>query len=145
MFVPNKNSDRVKALLNMGEGEILDFKLTINDSFKIAKTLVAFANTVGGTIAIGINDQKKVIGIDPSEELFMIEQAANIHCQPAIEFDSEVFEINYIKDEKIDPEVYILLIYIKKSNFQHRVKDKDGKLLLYHRVNDRSLPVNSQK
>ncbi|MCH7400225.1 ATP-binding protein [Belliella kenyensis] len=129
--------------MNQSEGITLDFKLTINDSLKIAKTLTAFANTSGGTIAIGINDQKKILGIDPAEELYMIEKAALECCIPPIEFKSEIFEVNYIDEEKIDPEVYVLLIHVNKSNVTHGVLNKEGKLIKYHRVHDKSIPAIS--
>jgi predicted HTH transcriptional regulator len=52
----NKDIQYVKKLIAKGEHQQLDFKFEISDSRKIAKTLVAFANTNGGVLLIGVKD-----------------------------------------------------------------------------------------
>ena len=54
----------IENLIEQGENQLLDFKFEISDSKKIAKTLVAFANTNGGTLLIGVKDNGEVIGIE---------------------------------------------------------------------------------
>jgi predicted HTH transcriptional regulator len=61
-----------------GEHESQDFKFRIDDQKKIARTLSAFANTVGGRLLIGVKDNGKVVGVDPQEEFYMIEGAASL-------------------------------------------------------------------
>ncbi len=73
-------------LIAMGENQQLDFKFEINDVRKIAKTLVAFSNTDGGKILIGVKDNGKIAGVRSEEEYYMIETAANIYCKPEINF-----------------------------------------------------------
>jgi predicted HTH transcriptional regulator len=51
--------DFVKFLINSGESKTLDFKQKVTSKEKIARTLAAMANTDGGTILIGLSDQKK--------------------------------------------------------------------------------------
>ena len=46
----------IKSLISEGENLYQDFKYTINDSRKIAKSLSAFANTKGGRLLIGVKD-----------------------------------------------------------------------------------------
>lgn len=75
---------RLKKLIHRGEGEQLDFKQTITDPFKIAKTITSFANTRGGTLLIGVRDNKTIRGVDPEEEKYVLETAANVYCDPAI-------------------------------------------------------------
>ncbi len=144
MFLPIKNDDLIKELLKKNESETLDFKLTISDCSKIAKTLVAFANTQGGVIAIGINDQKKIIGIDPEEEFFMIEKAAEEFCRPVVSFTAEVYQVDFVDDEPLDEERYIILIKIPKSANKHVVKDMSGKMTAYSRVGDKNLPLSNE-
>ncbi len=48
--------------MNLHETERIEFKRCIND--RLAKTIVAFANTTGGDIYIGIDDFGNVLGID---------------------------------------------------------------------------------
>ncbi|WP_448518466.1 AlbA family DNA-binding domain-containing protein [Rhodoflexus sp.] len=76
--------DEFQQLIRSGESLTLEFKQTASNPEKIAKTLVAFANTLGGVLVIGISDQKEVIGIDPEEEKFSLQQAALSHCLPPI-------------------------------------------------------------
>lgn len=51
-------------LLNQREGRTLDFKRQEVPLRKALKTLVAFANTAGGTLALGVDDDGTVLGID---------------------------------------------------------------------------------
>ena len=54
---------KITRLIAGGESETLDFKQTISDASKIAKTLVAFANNKGGTLLIGVRDNGSISGI----------------------------------------------------------------------------------
>lgn len=70
----------------MGESENLDFKFAVNDSLKIAKSLVAFANRGGGTLLIGVKDNGSIVGVKTEEEYYMVHLAASYYCRPEIEF-----------------------------------------------------------
>ncbi|AFL85579.1 putative transcriptional regulator with HTH domain [Belliella baltica DSM 15883] len=140
MFLPQKNNELIKDLLEKEESNQLDFKQNISNLEKIAKTLVAFANTQGGEIAIGISDQKKIIGIDPEEEYFMIKKSAENYCDPPISFDCNVIEIDYLNDEKLDEELYVLIITVPKSKEEHHVIYKDQRKVKYHRIEDKNIP-----
>ena len=82
----------IKDLIKLGEGIKLEYKKTITHPEKIAKTLCAFANSGGGTILIGIDDNRKIIGIQPDEEQFMLEKAAGFFCKPEVNFSLELEE-----------------------------------------------------
>lgn len=49
----------IKSLLAGDEGKSLEFKENCRPLYKIAQTAVAFANTAGGTIVIGVQDKTK--------------------------------------------------------------------------------------
>ena len=54
----------LENLLLMEEGKSLEFKENTKNLNKIIQTIIAFANTAGGTIIIGIKDKtKKIVGI----------------------------------------------------------------------------------
>ena len=57
-------------LITMPEGKTLEFKRDISAPRNILKTLVAFANTAGGCLLIGIaDDSGEVLGVkDPLDE-----------------------------------------------------------------------------
>ena len=75
MISTKYNQEFVKKIIQEKEGNQLDFKQKVTSKEKIAKTLAAFANTTGGLILIGLSDQRKIIGIDPEEEQYMIDSA----------------------------------------------------------------------
>ena len=62
------NSFIIDNLLQQQEGVRLEFKATANKE-AIAKTITAFINTQGGDLVIGIDDDKKVLGIDNAEKV----------------------------------------------------------------------------
>jgi ATP-dependent DNA helicase RecG len=53
----------IQQLLNQPEGKTLEFKRDLSSPVPILKTLVSFANTAGGRLIIGINDDKEVVGV----------------------------------------------------------------------------------
>ncbi|GHT82493.1 hypothetical protein FACS1894125_5080 [Actinomycetota bacterium] len=66
-----------KELLQMDEGKQLDFKRDLSGKSGIIKTIVAFANTAGGKILIGVKDKtKEIVGIE--DPLAEEEKLANI-------------------------------------------------------------------
>ncbi|RZS97560.1 putative DNA-binding protein [Cecembia calidifontis] len=136
-----KDDEFISELLKADEGEVLDFKQSINKSSKIAKTMVAFANTKGGKIAIGISDRKKITGIDVDEELFMIEKANKEYCFPPVEFSYEVYEIDRIEGKELVEELHVLIINVLASSQGHFYKNPDSSLTRYVRVKDESVPV----
>ena len=118
-------------LIDEGEHQQQDFKFCINDSKKIAKSLVAFANTDGGRLLIGVKDNGRIVGIKSDEEFYMVESAAKIHSKPAIDF--------LTKQWKNDGQT-VLEIQVKPSSCKpHFAKDENGKWLAYIRCADENL------
>ena len=60
----------IEEILSRNEGKTLEFKQSLQSIQGILKTIIAFANTAGGMIVIGVEDKtKKVIGVrDPLAE-----------------------------------------------------------------------------
>lgn len=85
------NYKDVYAMLEEGEGFEIEFKRKVSSPEKIAKTLIALANTKGGTILFGIDDDGSIIGIgSEKEEADMIEMAGKYFCDPPIEPTIEI-------------------------------------------------------
>jgi len=56
---------RVEQLLAQNEGKTLEFKACLVEPLPFLKTLVAFANSAGGTIIFGVEDKtRRVLGVD---------------------------------------------------------------------------------
>ena len=59
----------ILELLKQNEGKTLEFKRDISSPRNILKTVVAFANTAGGVLLIGVDNNGRPVGIaDPLEE-----------------------------------------------------------------------------
>lgn len=61
------NSENIKSLIEQGENSSIEFKNASVKPDAIAKEIIAFANTSGGVILIGIEDDKSISGIDDSK------------------------------------------------------------------------------
>lgn len=51
------------TLLTQPEGKTLEFKRDLSSPKPLLKTLVAFANTAGGRLVVGVDDQRRVVGV----------------------------------------------------------------------------------
>lgn len=118
----------IRDLIAEGEHQQQDFKFEITSSRKIAKTLVAFANTDGGRLLIGVKDNGRIAGIRTEEEYYMIEAAAALYSKPEIPFESH---------RRIAEGKTILEITIHPSEQKpHYARNEENRWLAYHRVND---------
>ena len=50
-------------LLLQPEGTTLEFKRDLSSPQNLLKTLVAFANSAGGRLVIGVDDARRVVGV----------------------------------------------------------------------------------
>lgn len=81
----------VKNLAQTGEGAFLEFKRTVPSAEKIAREIAAFANTRGGTLLVGVDDDKSLVGVEGyQEEEFLISRAANEVCSPRVNITIEI-------------------------------------------------------
>ena len=60
------NAIDLHKIIESGEGENLEFKSSFNN--ELIETLVAFANTSGGKVIIGINQKNKITGVTINPE-----------------------------------------------------------------------------
>ena len=121
----------IHSLIEQGEHLRLDFKFEVSDAAKIARSLVAFANTEGGTLLIGVKDNGSIAGIRTEEEYYMIDQAATMYCQPEITFTSKEWMLN----GKI-----VLEVHVDKSEIKpHRAPDTQGNYKVFIRSDDQNI------
>ncbi len=82
-------------LIEEGENIQCEFKRHFTTPEKIAREMIAFANTKGGYILFGIDDDKKIIGVESEKsEAEMINDAANNYCEPPLKFKIDYIIIN---------------------------------------------------
>ena len=85
--------ESVKQLITRGQDVSLEFTSHIENQLTITRTIVAFANTNGGKVIVGINEKNKVVGVEPAEELKLFKELINNDCAPIVPFESKVIEI----------------------------------------------------
>jgi hypothetical protein len=118
-----------------GEHQQQDFKTRIDDSRKIARTLVAFANSAGGRLLVGVKDNGTVSGVRVDEELHMVEAAAEMYCRPAVEFRSQVWKADIRS---------VVEITVEPSRMRpHRCEVEVGQWEAFLRLEDENIRANA--
>ncbi len=125
----------LKNLVKTGEGTFLEFKRTISNPGKIAREVSAFANTGGGILLIGVDDDKSLVGLSSyQEQLYLLDQTFAL-CEPEIQHTVEVLLYNY-RD--------FLIIKIEEAD-QKPVRVNDGGHAdVYIRVRDQSVHASRE-
>jgi predicted HTH transcriptional regulator len=85
------DNKELQLLIEEGEGFQLEFKRKVTSPEKVARALVGFANTKGGTILFGVDDDKTIVGVESEKtEVEMIQTAGRVYCDPPIEPEVEI-------------------------------------------------------
>jgi predicted HTH transcriptional regulator len=75
----------VNRLIEQGEGFTIEFKRKVSTPEKIARALIAFANTKGGHILFGVDDDGSIVGVESEKsEAALILEAGTVFCEPEI-------------------------------------------------------------
>lgn len=122
----------LQRLIAEGEHVGQDFKFTVNDPRKIARSVSAFANNAGGHLLIGVDDNGNIRGVRNEEDIYIVEAAAEIYCQPAC---TPTFTAYKAKGGV----VVIRADIAKSTNRPVFVKETDNKLQAYYRVADENI------
>jgi predicted HTH transcriptional regulator len=98
----------------------------------VLESVTALTNSSGGEVFIGVNENKKVIGCFPEEEIIsMKEQLETLHSSLSCIFNT------YIIKNKI-----IVGIQVERSNSKIAVIGLNKTKAYYFRLNRKTLPVN---
>ncbi len=130
------------SLIENGENLTVEFKEKFSEHKKIAKEIIAFANTKGGILIFGVRDNRKIVGIPSEKEIVeLITETVNFYTNPKIDFEVEYFEIK----KKL-----LAVFFIKESkNKPHRIEDYNPKFDIrtaevYIRIADKSVPAGKE-
>ncbi|MBQ7041460.1 MAG: ATP-binding protein [Muribaculaceae bacterium] len=122
----------IERLIEEGEHEHQDFKFAISDARKIARSLSAFANNDGGRLLIGVKDNGNIAGVRNEEDIYMIEQAAQMYCRPVQSPDIAAF--------KTEGGAVVIRVEIAKSARRPVMsQEPDGSWRAYYRVKDENI------
>jgi predicted HTH transcriptional regulator len=136
------NFHDVNVLIDQGEGFEIEFKRRISSPEKIARTLISFANTKGGTILFGVDDDGSIVGVESEKaEIELIEMAGKDFCDPPIlphidivPFDGRDVIVCHIFESKTKPHYYL----------GERDRENGENTRVYIRVNDNTIMASRE-
>lgn len=122
----------IQGLIEEGEHEHQDFKFSISDAHKIARSVSAFANNDGGRLLIGVKDNGNIAGVRNEEDIYVVEQAAQMYCRPAQKVEFTAF--------KTEGGAIVIRAEIAKASHRPvQAQEPDGSWRSYYRVKDENI------
>ena len=136
------NRRHLLELIEEGENLQCEFKRQFTTPEKIAREMIAFSNTKGGYLIFGVDDDRKVVGVDSEKsESELIKDAAENYCEPALNYSIDFIEL-YGKE--------VVVVSIPESeNKPHRIQDYKNELdineaIVIVRINDKSVQASKE-
>jgi predicted HTH transcriptional regulator len=134
----------VDRFIEEGEGFEIEFKRKVSSPEKIARALIAFANTKGGTILFGVDDDGTVIGVESEKsEVDLIRRAGLEFCVPEIDpvidivaYDGSDVIVAYVPESTNKPHYFA-----GPSNGNVHEEDETK---VFIRVNDKTLMASKE-
>lgn len=129
-------------LISEGESSTVEFKRKSASPEKIAREIIAFANSRGGHLLIGVDDDGSIVGVgSEKEELADVELACYIHSDPPIEPEIQILHVKR-KD--------VIVVSVSESDCKpHRLvslptNGKDHEEKVYIRYGDKTLLASKE-
>lgn len=130
----------LQYLVSKGESLTLEFKVKLPEPEKLAREAIALANTAGGHLLLGVDDNGDIPGIkDPYEAAETFRQAIDKFCLPPLEYQWDEIPIT--------PKRSVISIYIPSSDQKpHRLVSAQSpdKPLTIIRIRDRSTTASPE-
>jgi predicted HTH transcriptional regulator len=136
------NRKELLRLIEGGEGLRTEFKRKFSTFEKIAKELIAFANTKGGVLIIGVDDNGKIYGVESEKgETELVKEAAERYCEPPVDISIQYFDVENKE---------LVVVTVPESEYKpHRVQDylpeiEPNTAHVYVRVRDKSVLASKE-
>ncbi len=121
------NIIELQNIISNGENETVELKQSFSKT--VIETLVAFANTKGGKVIIGVKDNKSIVGISATEETIQkwineIKQSTEPSIIPDVELhklEKRDIAVFIIKEFPVKPLSFKGRYYIRKQNSNHQL------------------------
>ena len=106
----------LRQLILEGEGLRVEFKRRFSNHVKFAKEISAFANTKGGVLLVGVDDNGRIVGVDSEkEEIDLAVSAAEFYLDPPVYCRIECIEVDWKE---------IVIIHVDESDTKpHMLKE----------------------
>ncbi|PAP76780.1 AlbA family DNA-binding domain-containing protein [Rubrivirga marina] len=91
--------DDVKRLAALGEGQHIEFKNRVPRPERIAREVIALANTDGGKVLVGVDDDGTVLGVkDAQEEFYALRTALDDRILPPVDLRFEPVRVSRTRE-----------------------------------------------
>ena len=132
--------DELKRLVALGEGYHLEFKRRVPKPERIAKEIIAFANSNGGILLLGVSDDGTISGLrDVVEEQFDFERSLREFADPVPAFRLERVPVSHRRE--------VLVVHVPESHSKPHYLPGRGnspKGTAYVRVKDMSVEASRE-
>ncbi len=138
----------VEEFIEEGEGFRVEFKRRISSPEKISRTIISFANTKGGTILFGVDDDGSIVGVESEKsEVDLIETAGREYCDPQIHPRIEIVPVDgkdvilcHIDESRTKPH-----FFLGEHHENDRPNgDRTESTRVYIRVNDKTVMASRE-
>lgn len=127
----------LNQLVALGEGTYLEFKHRVPRPARIAKEVIAFANTGGGRVLLGVDDNGTIRGVrDATEEEFALRTALDDCCEPPVEMSTERVPVTKKRD--------VIVVYVPRSLEKPHYLIENGSRTAYVRVDEMSIEASRE-
>ena len=129
-------------LVRRGEGDKLEFKRKAAHPEKIVREFVAFANTKGGHVLIGVDDNGDIPGVKyADEEIYVLNKALDQLCKPRIKYEHTIIPL----DEDENRAVVHYHIAESKKKPHYALPDEHAEWgKAYVRIADKSIQASKE-
>ncbi|MFA7626022.1 MAG: ATP-binding protein [Candidatus Kapaibacterium sp.] len=135
------NPKKLLDIIAEGESTTVEFKRKSTTALKLAKEIAAMANTSGGFLIVGVDDNRKIYGIESEKaESDIVTQACTFYIEPPLEPDISIISIH-------DKDVLLLRITESKIKPHRVIKDCNEKLSeqkVYIRLGEKSVEASRE-
>lgn len=126
----------LQRLVALGEGKFLEFKRKAAFPEKVVREMIAFANTQGGTLLVGVDDNGAIPGLKyPEDESHVIRKALD-SCRPALRFEEHSIPVGAART--------VLRYDIPESKRKMHYLVHNGSKDAFLRVNDQSIRASRE-
>ncbi len=127
----------LRRLVAAGETDRVEFKRKVAHPLKVAREAVAFANSGGGVLLIGVEDNRTLPGLkDPDGDEFLLDRALALACRPQV--PHRRYRV------PITDETWVLVYEIAEGPDKPYALLEEDTETVYVRVQDRALQASRE-
>lgn len=85
----------LREIIAGGESSTVEFKRKFTTADKFAREIIAFANTAGGYLLVGVDDDGSIVGVESEKETEALLLQSMVQIVPEIDYEIEIVEIQF--------------------------------------------------